>query len=96
MAYSSTLKMETVCFSEYIASHPRRWYSSKYKLPKNATNTRYKILTDVLLKIQVFWDVVPCQSLNRCQCFYGLFFRFHPAADHKGPEGEYRYSSTLS
>jgi hypothetical protein len=58
-AYSSTLKMETVCFSEYMASHSRRWYSSKHKLPKKATNTRYKVLTEVMLKIQVFWDVVP-------------------------------------
>jgi len=72
MAYSSTLKMETVCFSEYMTLHRRRWYSSKHKLPKKATNTRHKIFAAVLLKIQVFWDDVPCQLLNRCQRFYGL------------------------
>ena len=35
-------------------------------------------------------------SLKKVMCFFGIKGKVHPKTGHRGPEWEYRYSSTLS
>lgn len=39
------------------------------KIIRNLKAARLEVLTAVLMKIQVFWDVMPCTLLRSYQCY---------------------------
>ena len=43
------------------------------KIIRNLKVTRLEVLTAVLMKIQAFWDVMPCTLLNSYQCYGGVW-----------------------
>ena len=68
----------------YLSSSSLSDTEDLHILPHNSKPTRFEVFTEMLLKIQVFWDVTPCQmgsSYRRFEASFYYIFHGHAAQE---------------